>query len=100
MLKHHWTFEEDYTCCFHYLLYIFDKNKARNVNDLIYALSLKLPKLSRGSIRMKLQNIKQICMEHNFEDGMEISPLEKYSLQCKEAFNKAIKDFNDSIEKK
>ena len=100
MIKHNWTIEEDYTCCLYYLRYIFDKTNEQNVNYLIYTLSLKLPKISRGSIRMKLQNIKQICMEYNFDDGMEITPLEKYSTQCKEAFAKAIKDYNDSLENK
>lgn len=99
-MKHTWTFEEDYTCCMQYLRYIFDSSTNKNVVSLIYNLSLKLPSLERGSIRMKLQNIKQICMEHNFNDEMDISPLENYSRQCLRAFAEALKDYNDELDAK
>ena len=96
-MKHNWTFEEDYTCCMQYLRYIFDSSPNKNVASLIYNLSLKLPSLERGSIRMKLQNIKQICMEHSFNDEMDISPLENYSRQCLRAFVEALKDYNNEL---
>ena len=99
-MKHNWTFEEDYTCCVYYLRYILDNSMNKNVTELIYNLSLELPKLDRGSIRMKLQNIKQICMEHNFNDGMEISPLSKYSRQCLKAYARAITDVRKELEEK
>ena len=96
-MKHNWTFEEDYTCCMQYLRYIFDNSQNKNVASLTYNLSLKLPSLERGSIRMKLQNIKQICMEHSFNDEMDISPLENYSRQCLRAFVEALKDYNNEL---
>ena len=99
-MKHRWTFQEDYVCCTYYLRYIFNKPAGKSVRDLIYDISLELTELESGSIRMKLQNIKQICMEYDFEDGMDISPLEKYSYQCKRAFLKAITDFNDELKAK
>ena len=99
-MKHTWTFEEDYTCCMQYLRYIFDNSQNKNVASLIYNLSLKLPSLERGSIRMKLQNIKQICMEHSFNDEMDISPLENYSRQCLRAFVEALRDYNNELKAK
>ena len=99
-MKHTWTFEEDYTCCMQYLRYIYDTPEDQSVNDLIRELSLKLPDLTRGSIRMKLQNIKQICMEHSFNDEMDISPLENYSRQCLRAFVEALKDYKNELKAK
>ena len=98
MLNHRWSFEEDYICCIEYLRFIFKRESTQRVNDLIYNLSLRLTKIPSGSIRMKLQNIKQICMEYNFEDHLEISPLAQYSMQCKRAFGKAVTDLNAELD--
>jgi len=101
MLKHNWTFDEDYVCCSAYLHYIYGEKENQNVNYLIYNLTLKLPNLSKGSIRMKLQNIKQICMKYNIVgDHMDIAPLSNYSEQCVIAFTKAFKDYVAELEKK
>ena len=97
-MKHKWTFEEDYTCCMYYLKYIFSTPDDQSVQYLSYNISLKLPNISRESIKMKLQNIKALCVKYNFNDGLQISPLENYTNQCHNAFYKALKDFNDSHE--
>ena len=97
-MKHKWTFEEDFICCKQYIYYIYDDEySVKNLYDLIHTLSILLPEISAGSIKMKLQNIKQISDEAGFNDKMNITPLEQYSYQCKKAFIEALNDYKDEI---
>ena len=100
MSKYRWTQEDDYVCCKEYLEFVFIEKIESNANTLIDRICKKLPHISRGSIRMKVQNIKQVALEGGLEDVIDITPLLNYSEQCKKAFDKAFWDFeciiNDS----
>lgn len=93
MNNHKWTYNEDYICCLEYLAYVFDNYEDDSMERLIDILSLKLPQITRGSIRMKIQNIKQVALDAGLEDGLKISPLTQYSMQCKRAFSEAGDDY-------
>ncbi len=99
MNNHNWTYAEDYICCLEYLAYVFDNCEDESMEPLVNILSLKLPQIKRGSIRMKIQNIKQVALDTGLEDGLKISPLTQYSMQCKRAFSKAGDDFFSSKER-
>ncbi len=92
MGKHRWSLEDDYVCCKAYLEYVFLNEIDYGVKELIERIYLKLPHISRGSIRMKLQNIKAVALECGLEDSLEISPLTNYSARCMRAFQMATDD--------
>ncbi len=88
--KHRWTYEEDFTCCLEYLNFVFENEGDDSTERLVDIIADKLPNIKRGSIRMKLQNIKEVALDAGLEDRLEISPLYQYSAQCKRAFNSAV----------
>ena len=92
MERKFWSCKEDYLCCKKYLEFALKRTSYSTVNELIEDLSKSLPRLPIGSIRMKIQNIKQITIEYKLNDGVEISPLANYSAQCKQEFNRAMEE--------
>ena len=94
--KQRWSYEDDYLCCERYLYFSIGRTRALSIYALIEELAEHLPHLSRGSLRMKLQNIKAISQEMRLNDGVDISPLDQYSAQCRRAF---INAFNDMAKK-
>ena len=53
--------------------------------DIIASLATKIltiyPNMKFSSIKMKLQNIKRICLDYGIKDSSTISPLDNYSNQ-------------------
>ena len=84
--KHEWTLKDDLICCTEYLNFIFKREKNDSAAELLRHLEGLLPHISRGSLRMKIQNIKQVALDEGLEDQMDTTPLKNYSLQCREAF--------------
>ena len=99
MEKHQWSYEDDYVCCRKYLEYVFEDETVHRLSEMVEALHLKLPHIAEGSIRMKLQNIKQVALDSGLEDSLDISPLSQYSVQCMQAFNAATDDLADKMNK-
>lgn len=85
-----WSYDDDLICCMEYLCFALRESPCRTLQELIDTLSVKLPHISKGSIRMKLQNIKQVSLNLGLEDGVNIPPLDQYSRQCKTAFQQAV----------
>ena len=88
---HRWTYREDLFCCERYIENYIEKQCNISAQDFIYELSVELKTISEGSLRMKVQNIKQIVLEENLYDNLNISPLSQYSRQCKMAFTAAMR---------
>ena len=86
-MKHTWTMEDDLTACQKYLEFVFERTE--DVATLLDELEKLLPHISRGSLRMKMQNIKQVALEEGLEDHLEIAPPQNYSVQCHKAFLEA-----------
>lgn len=92
MIRKAWNYEDDLVCCREYLRFALGETAAKSIRSLIEDLAVKLPHISKGSLRMKLQNIKQISVELNLNDGVQLSPLDQYSVQSKRAFKQAIQE--------
>lgn len=92
MSKHNWTAQEEEQCCREVLLeYVSPKSTPScSVTDFITYLQSKLPQIEKGSIRMKIQNIKSILEEAHIPNRLEISKLDNYSLLNLEAFNQIL----------
>ena len=99
MGKYRWTYEDDFTCCLEYLKYVFLDEESYDANDLIDKLCEQLPHILPSSIQMKVKNIKQIALESGLEDSVSVTPLYKYSQQCKRAFDDAIEAIRADVEK-
>ena len=96
---HVWTYHEDYTCCELYLEFAMDTAPYKIIDELIHRIKRELPQLEKGSIRMKIQNIKFLSKteaeaRRRFPngDGVTISPLWQASEQCRRAFLHALKN--------
>ncbi|WP_405335466.1 hypothetical protein [Fibrobacter sp.] len=92
MPKHTWTLSEEQLCCKEVLLeYVKpSEHEPKPTNQFIDYLLAKLPSIERGSIRMKIQNIKSILEEYRIPNRLDISCLDNYSLLNLEAFNQML----------
>lgn len=90
--KHKWTKEENEYCCRRYIeQYVINKSSMK-ASEFSRVLEKEIVTISAGSIKMKLQNIKQILIEFRIEDSLKITPLDQYSIQNKEAMEKVLKE--------
>lgn len=94
---HDWTFEENYICCYEYITnFIIGKTSEYIV---LQKLKDKLKDITESSLRMKMQNIKQIVIEKNLLDNSCMRPLPNFSKENLLAFNKAMQDLNLDLSK-
>ena len=56
-------------------------------------LHRELPDISVGSLRMKAQNIQQLCMEQGIRSSLDAKPLAQYSQQNRRAFMQVKEEF-------
>lgn len=83
--KHNWTFEENKYCCKRYIQqYVINKSSMK-ITEFSRLLEKEIGTISARSIKMKLQNIKQINIELGIEDSLNVTPLNQYSIQNKKA---------------
>lgn len=92
--KHRWSYEEDKTCCRIFIETYIMKHTNCSIDEVIKKILNVHPSMQIGSIRMKLQNIKQICLEYGIEDSSSISPLYKYSNQNLQAMRESLQQVN------
>ena len=93
MRKHAWTYEENVYCCKRYIeQYVIESSNLR-VTEFSRLLEKEMQTVPAQSIKMKLQNIKQILMELGVRDSLEAAPLEKYSAVNKVAMLEVLADF-------
>lgn len=86
-VKHTWTDKEEATCCYTYLKHSLQDNYPKDYSTILNKLSNQFPDISRNSIKMKLQNIKFLCMQKNIPDSIQIQPLCNASNKNWEFFN-------------
>ena len=96
MGKHRWTYDEDYLCCEKFIQMYCVEQHETSITPLLEELSSLLPNITVGSIRMKIQNIKEIAMRESLYDILDYAPLAQYTKQCKKAFDKAIENFGEN----
>ncbi len=92
--KHCWTVEEDRLCCRRYLEYYVVSKYSMDVSQFITALLKELPNVKPNSLKMKVQNIKQILIEKGIKDTLTLSPLANYSQQNMRAMAAVLQEMN------
>ncbi|MBQ8833715.1 MAG: hypothetical protein IJ001_02160 [Oscillospiraceae bacterium] len=91
--KHSWTFEEDGLCCDAFFkVYVIQKSNMP-LSDFVRLLSLKLPAIKAGSLRLKVQNIKQLALEYGIENSLKAAASTNYSKQNQSAFVSVMKQY-------
>jgi len=84
--KHRWTMEEDTLCCRRFFEQYVMQRSSMDLQQFAEQLHIALPSVSVGSLRMKTQNIKQLCIEHGIRNSLDAKPLAQYSQQNRRAF--------------
>ena len=96
-MAHRWSFEEDLLCARAYFAHVADPSPYKKIGEVVHNLSLRLPDITPGSIKMKLQNLKAISIDRGFDDGLSIKPLDQYSLQSMRAHAQAWREMGGKI---
>ena len=84
--KHRWTIEEDALCCRRFFEQYVMQQSSMDLQRFAEQLHMALPSISVGSLKMKTQNIKQLCIEHGIRNSLDAKPLAQYSQQNRRAF--------------
>ena len=92
--RHVWSYEEDKYCSRRYIeTFVINQSDMKPIT-FISMVSEELEHVTARSLRMKVQNIKQVLMELNIKDSLEIAPLIKYSAQNKRAVMEVLREFD------
>lgn len=89
--RHRWSFEEDAYCSEICVEYFVLKKSDISVGALIEELSDRFPCILPNSLKMKVQNIKQILDEEGIENSLNVRPLSNYSQQNRRAMDTVLK---------
>lgn len=65
-----------------------------DVTQFITVLQKELPNIKPNSLKMKVQNIKQILLEKGINDTLTLSPLANYSQQNMRAMAAVLQEMN------
>lgn len=88
--KHSWSYEEDRYCCQMFFEHYVINKKNTNINSFVEMINKNFPNIKYNSLKMKIQNIKQILFELNIQNTLECTPLINYSKQNFEAMIEVI----------
>ena len=91
--QHRWTFEEDLLCCRRFFEQYVEQRSSMDLQFFAQQLHRELPEISVGSLRMKAQNIQQLCNEQGIRSSLAAKPLTQYSQQNRRAFMQVKKEF-------
>ena len=91
--KHYWTFEEDKTCCRIFIETFVKSQRYCTLEEISRKVLSIYPHIKLSSIKMKFQNIKQLCFEYGIKDWSSIKPLNNYSTQNLHAMLETLKEF-------
>ena len=91
--KHRWTMEEDVLCCRRFFEQYVIQQSSMDLQQFAELLHMALPSISVGSLKMKTQNIKQLCIEHGIKNSLGAKPLNQYSQQNYRAFLTVKREF-------
>ena len=93
-VRHSWTYEEDRICCEEFFRVCVIEKNPMSLSDFVRSLSAKLPALKPGSIRLKIQNTKQLALEHGIENSLKASPSSNYSKQNEAVFISLMRQYS------
>ena len=83
---HRWTYREEELCCKEYFKTYVEERIPLPLSDFVRRLALTLPDIPESSLRMKVQNIKQLSIEAGIADSLQSKPLSNCSQQNRRAF--------------
>lgn len=89
--KHRWSLEEDKYCCEICVKYYVTEKANMPVEDLVRDLTTHFSDIPANSLRMKIQNIKQLFEEGGIDNTLRTKPLANYSRQNKKAMDEALR---------
>ena len=90
--KHRWTFDVDKICCEKFVeRYVVDQSDM-DITSFVRLLQQELPDIQSTSLKMKIQNIKQIVLEIGIKDTLASKPLSNYSLQNQKAMTAVLQE--------
>lgn len=89
--KHRWTEAEDQLCCERYLARYVVERSGLDAASFLRELQRELPEVPALSLKMKLQNCKQLLRERGIADTLAVSPLRNYSKQNQRAMEAALR---------
>jgi hypothetical protein len=95
-MKMKWTMKHDEICVRLYIENVIIERKilsGSDIDNLIDSAKEKGVPQSKGSIKMKFQNIKSICDEEEIKHFTPFTGLIKYSQQNKTVFDRVKKDY-------
>lgn len=92
--KHFWTYEEDKHCCQKFIEYYIVNKRNTSINSFVEMLNNNLPNITSNSLKMKLQNIKQISFELDLKNTLECTRLKNYSNQNFQAMKEVLEENN------
>ena len=92
--KHRWSFEEDRYCCEKYIEFYVIQKSDTSASDFVRILASALGDIKPTSLRMKVQNIKQIMIEKHIPNSLQISPSANYSKQNLSALEIVLAEYN------
>ena len=88
--KHRWTYDEDKTCCRVFIETYITHPTYCPFDSIATKILAIYPNMKFSSIKMKLQNIKRICLDYGIKDSSTISPLDNYSNQNLQAMREEL----------
>ena len=95
--KHRWTYDEDKTCCRIFIETYITNHTSCSLDSLATKILSIYPNMKFSSIKMKLQNIKRICLDYGIKDSSTISPLDNYSEQNLRAMRESLQQIGITI---
>ena len=80
-------------CCRRFFEQYVMQQSSLDLQSFAEQLHLALPSISVGSLKMKTQNIKQLCIEHGIKNSLDAKPLNRYSQQNYRVFQQIKREF-------
>lgn len=97
-----WTYGENLLCCEVYIKNYVINNTVLSLKEAINEVLKAAPRFKggkEGSVRQKLQNIKQLCIEHKVDDSFTYKAQAHYSKDNIKAFEEVLDKYNIAYKK-
>lgn len=97
-----WTYGENLLCCEVYIKNYVINNTVLSLKEAINEVLKAAPRFKggkEGSVRIKLQNIKQLCIEHKVDDSFTYKAQAHYSKDNIKAFEEVLDKYNIAYKK-
>lgn len=97
-----WTYGENLLCCEVYIKNYVINNTGLSLNEAVKEVLKAAPRFKggkEGSVRQKLQNIKQLCEKYKINDNLNAGAQVHYSKDNVKAFEEVLDKYNIAYKK-